>query len=311
MDSLKVNTVVIPLYVHCSLVPNFKHMHKLILTIIFAGILITCNSQKKEYEVTTTDIQFENADATLSGIIAIPDGKGPFSSVVFVHGSGPEKSNYFYASFFAKKGIICITFDKRSYGKSTGKFYPGSNTSFENLQLKASDIATAVKILKKNPKVDKNNIGLFGFSQAGWIAPISASIDSDISFMVLISGPVVTTGEENRYSEVTGDSSYCLNNYTKKDIKKLEANLEKSGFDPIPILQSIDVKGLWLFGDRDESIPVYSSIQNLNMLINNYNKEYTYILYKDRDHGLRLKNEQYGPPEEINNYIVDWIKQLK
>jgi hypothetical protein len=129
--------------------------------------------------------------------------------------------------------------------------------------------------------------------------------------MVLISGPVVTTGEENRYSEITGDSSYCLNNYTKKDIKKLEANLEKSGFDPIPILQSIDVKGLWLFGDRDESIPVYSSIQNLNMLINNYNKEYTYILYKDRDHGLRLKNEQYGPPEEINNYIVDWIKQLK
>jgi uncharacterized protein len=282
---------------------------------IFLTFLLTfslgCKSQKEPIDHTIQKISFKNRNAELHGIIAIPKGDGPFPGIVYVHGAGPEKRHEFYANYFASQGFIFLTFDKRSYGESTGEFFPGSNTSYENLELKASDICAAINLLKERNDVDKSQLGLYGASQAGWIAPISVSMDSDISFIAIFSAGVVTTGEEYDYSELSGENPEFFEKYTKEQIKEMELNLTKYGYDPNPVLESINVRALWLFGDRDESIPITLSVQNLEKIKNDFQKDYTIEVFENRDHSLRLPNEKYGPPDFIHEMIVDWIRNIE
>ena len=100
--------------------------------ILILIILFGCKSQKDPIDHTIQKISFNNRNAELQGIIAIPKGDGPFPGIVYVHGAGPEKRHEFYANYFASQGFIFLTFDKRSYGESTGEFFHGSNTSYGN-----------------------------------------------------------------------------------------------------------------------------------------------------------------------------------
>jgi len=61
-----------------------------------------------------------------------------------------------------------------------------------------------------------SDIGLWGVSQVGWILPIAANLIDEISYTILISGPTVTVGEENYYSDLTGDNGSKLGDKTIK-----------------------------------------------------------------------------------------------
>jgi dipeptidyl aminopeptidase/acylaminoacyl peptidase len=285
-----------------------KYSLKLIFAFILGfSFLHSCNTNGQTNKTDVETITFKNRDAELHGIIAIPEGEGPFPAVVYVHGAGPEKRHTFYANYFAKHGVAFLTFDKRSYGESTGKFYAGSNVSYENLELKASDVCAGVEYLKNLPKINKKQIGLFGFSQAGWVAPLSASFDNEISYLVIVSGGVVTTGEELEYSSITGENPDFFEKHSQEQIEKIENNLTKSGYNPNPVMESINVKALWLFGNRDESIPVSISVNNLEKIKRNFKKDYTIKVFENRDHSLRLPDEKYGPPDFIHEIIINWI----
>ena len=276
-----------------------------ILTIALNIELGVCGTN----DIVIKEISFENKGAVLSGIIALPVGDGRFPGVVYVHGAGPEKRQSFYAHYFAKRGIAFLTFDKRSYGESTGSFFPGSNVSLENLKLKASDVSKAIEYLKGFRQVEPSGIGLFGFSQAGWVAPLAASINQDISYMAIVSGGTMTTGEELEYSSITREQREFFKNHTRKEVDLIESKLMKSGYDPFPIMKSIEAKALWLYGENDESLPVSIAISNLEVLKSKYNKDYTIKLFLNRDHSLRLENEKFGPPNFINEFIVNWISE--
>ena len=46
-----------------------------------------------------------------------------------------------------------------------------------------------------------HRLGLFGFSQGGWVVPIAAALDPhEVAFTIIGSGPAVTLGEEELYS---------------------------------------------------------------------------------------------------------------
>jgi dienelactone hydrolase len=56
----------------------------------------------------------------------------------------------------------------------------------------AADAQAGIELLRKEPKIDKNKIGIFGHSEGGMIAPYIASGDSGIAFIILMSGPAIT-----------------------------------------------------------------------------------------------------------------------
>jgi uncharacterized protein len=138
------------------------------------------------------EIRFRNGDVGLYGKLVLPaEGDGPFPLVVLVHGSGREAATFTYhrQHQFPLEGVATFVYDKRGTGRSGGKF----TTIFDVL---AGDVLAAVSRLRSHPKIDPERIGLAGYSQGGWIAPLAASRDPRIKFVVVGYGMLESPARE-------------------------------------------------------------------------------------------------------------------
>ncbi len=142
-------------------------------------------------------IAFENQAASLQGTLVLPKGEGPFPAVVFMHGSGPERRgvSFHLADRFARADVAALIYDKRGTGESIGG-HP--RDSYRDL---AADGLAAVRQLQKHPSIDPDRIGLWGASEAGWTAPLTASLAPDqVAFLVIVSGGGASPEDEALYS---------------------------------------------------------------------------------------------------------------
>jgi uncharacterized protein len=54
----------------------------------------------------------------------------------------------------------------------------------------------AIKYLKSRKEIDAKRIGVWGLSQGGWLGPLAASRSADVAFVIAVSGPGVSPGEQ-------------------------------------------------------------------------------------------------------------------
>ena len=143
------------------------------------------------------ELEFESESARLAGTLVFPAGAGPFPLVVWTHGSGPDTRSTFYysgrAHLFAQAGIASLIYDKRGSGKSTGD----ASWKLDNLVV---DAVAAVGAVATHRDVDPDAIGIAGFSQGGWVAPIAATLEDAIDFILVGATPGISVGEQNIYS---------------------------------------------------------------------------------------------------------------
>jgi pimeloyl-ACP methyl ester carboxylesterase len=147
----------------------------------------------KPYSYYSEDITFENKKAGihLAGTLTLPKKDGVFPAVILISGSGPQnrdeellghKPFLVLSDFLTKNGIAVLRFDDRGTGKSTGYFKGATTFDF------AKDVEYAIEYLQKRKEINKNKIGLIGHSEGGIIAPIIASENENIDFIVLMAG---------------------------------------------------------------------------------------------------------------------------
>jgi pimeloyl-ACP methyl ester carboxylesterase len=264
-------------------------------------------SQSMDY--TIQDVRFESQGITLVGSIIIP--KSPFAAVVIVHGSDPVKREMEFAKRLAKEGIAVLTYDKRGVGESGGVYVGPSvgtnNIDTTNLHVLSGDANEAVKTFRTSLKVKEIPIGLVGFSQAGWIIPITATINSQIEFMVLFSAPTITTLEQLRFQFYTNGNDKFWENHTEADAREHTMHdPDRYSFvatDPKDFLKTISIPGLWLFGEKDIQIPVKVCIEQLNTF-KVQGKPYEYTLFSRLGHNTVSDSD--ATPFDIS---VQWIKQ--
>jgi dienelactone hydrolase len=140
--------------------------------------------------VREESVHFQNGDVTLAGTLFLPAKPGKYPAIVLYHGSGPQPRYPYLARWFAGLGIAALTYDKRGVGESTGDF---RKVSFLEL---SSDGLAAIQLLKARRDIDPQKIGVWGLSQGGWLGPLAASRSSDIAFVIAVSGPGVSPGEQ-------------------------------------------------------------------------------------------------------------------
>ncbi|WP_106791700.1 S9 family peptidase [Aquimarina sp. Aq78] len=151
---------------------------------------------KKPYPYKSIDVVFKNTEASgikLSGTLTLPKDKKKPPIVVLISGSGPQNRNeeikaanhrpfLVLSDFLTRQGIAVLRYDERGVAKSEGVFKGATSVDL------ASDVEAAIRFLKSRDDVDVNKIGLVGHSEGGFIAPMVASENKEVSFVVLLAG---------------------------------------------------------------------------------------------------------------------------
>lgn len=226
---------------------------------------------------------FQNGEIRLHYRLDLPERSSPVGAVVFGHGSGQQTKDScrFLADGFLARGFATLCFDKRGVGQSTGTFvFVGARDSISVFDDLASDTAAGVRFLRTRPEIDRNRIGLAGVSQAGWIVPLAAQ-RSQPAFMLLLVGPTVSVGLEGFYSRIVEDTTAPV----EDGYKQLASFSGFAGFDPKPVLASLDVPGLWLLGGEDRSIPTPATVAILDDLIAS-GRPFSHVVFPGRGHNL-------------------------
>lgn len=250
---------------------------------------------------------FANGDVKLSGAIHLP-AELPTAGIVLIHGSRPPDSFRMtaLAALLAREGFAVLTYDKRGIGESGGEFPDGDGGG--DFSALAEDAAAAFKTLTRHPQVKGVPLGLLGISQGGWVGPIAASRLSDVAFMVLWSGPVCTVSEEMHFSAMAKqipDFSMATHRIQVQERMK-SAPVQQSDFDPRQVLSQLSFPVLWIFGGRDNSIPVELSIARLQEMIDQGRRNFEFKLFPEQRHGLDY------PTPYPNGYddMVTWIENV-
>ena len=137
------------------------------------------------------DVSFSNGGIDLAGTLISPTAGGKHPAIILVHASGAEDREYVlpFARFLIRHGMAVLGYDKRGVGRSTGDW---NTASFDDL---AGDVVAAFEYLKTRTDIDRSQIGLLGWSQAGWVMPLAAVRAKDLAFLISISGAGIPAAE--------------------------------------------------------------------------------------------------------------------
>ena len=154
--------------------------------------LLSCTAQRPTEEIT-----FRSGEFTVVGDLKFPDGPGPHPVVLFVHGDGPNSrtSGVTYPPIMERMhraGYATFAWDKPGTGESKGTL-----DRSRLMEQRTRIVLDAIEVIKQRPDIDRERIGLWGISQAGYVMPRVLQQTDDIAFMIAIScagGPGVEQG---------------------------------------------------------------------------------------------------------------------
>lgn len=154
-------------------------------------------SPVKKANYQTVNLTIQNGDIKLPADLYLPVSDKPTGAVIMICGTGQHLKEEYngWADLLASKGVAVLTYTKRNV------------TSFPNLNIRQvssdivlpgqleSDVEAAINILKNRSEINPKKIGLFGFSQGAVLAPVVASRNSAVAFLVAVSGNTTTDKE--------------------------------------------------------------------------------------------------------------------
>jgi uncharacterized protein len=141
------------------------------------------------------EVSFQNDAVTLAGTLTMPVSDGSHPAIVLIHGSGEQRRDHAFLQFitdlFALNGIAVLAYDKRGVGASS------SDSDAAMLADLADDALSGVAFLRTRHDINHQQIGLWGISQGGWIAPLAAARSQNVAFIILVSGPAVSVAQQD------------------------------------------------------------------------------------------------------------------
>jgi len=233
-------------------------LHSGELTGSSVSLMQTGKDSLPPYEIK--DYIFPSGEITLAGRLFNPRSEVHCPVLIYVEGSDNDNTNTSpyvkaLAKVFTKEHIALFSFNKRGYAGSEG-------TSTDDFDVRAADVVSAYKFLSVFDSIDRDNIGMYGISQAGWIIPRALKILKKIPFVILVSPAGVPPLEqvtfylqnqwrktgmtEEDISEATNlhrVTAYYYKTGTKQDYRKAQLAVDKASKKAwFPLLNKIDYR---------------------------------------------------------------------
>lgn len=153
--------------------------------------------EPKDINYVCEEVSFsvEGVDYQFGGTLTYPAEGENFPAIIMLSGSGLQnrdeeifqhKPFAVIADYMARNGIAVLRFDDRGWGTQNQDLLDATTTDY------AKDAIAAFDLLKKHPKIDHKRIGFAGHSEGGMIAPIAASTNKDVAFVILLAAPGVS-----------------------------------------------------------------------------------------------------------------------
>lgn len=251
-------------------------------------------SKKEIFEFKT------NEGIELNGWIMKPPsfkaGK-KYPVLIYVYaGPGSQSVNNDYGSFvyswhqmMCRKGYIIACVDGRG---TTGKGCEFEKQIYRRMgELELKDQIEGVKYFASLPYVDKNRIGIWGWSFGGYMASLCITAGADYFKTAVAVAPVT-------------NFRFYDNVYSERFLGLPSEN--PSGYDDnSPINHADKYKGnlLIIHGDVDDNVHVQNTMELVNALTE-ANKQFEMQIYPNRNHNIGGGNTRYHLFKRITDYIL-------
>jgi len=203
--------------------------------------------------VTREVIQIGHHGRTIYGIAEFPDGTGKWPIVIFCHGFNGSADDFAeYSEYLVSRGVAAYRFD----------FCGGSVNSRSSLKTyemslftEKEDLIAVLENVRKWDRVDANNIFVFGMSQGGAVAALTADEHgADIKGLVL-DFPALCIPDDWNKRFPTRESIPDL--YEFWGVTLGRAYFEAvHGYDIFEHIGKYDRQVLIFHGDKDNVVPV-------------------------------------------------------
>ena len=199
-------------------------------------------------------------------------------------------SDDYWFQMLAQKGYIVACVDGRGTGFKGAAFK--KVTQKELGKYEVEDQIDAAKVIGNYPYIDKNRIGIWGWSYGGFMASNCILKGADVFKMAIAVAPVTNW---RFYDSI----------YTERYMQTPQENA--TGYDensPINHVNKLKGKYLLIHGSGDDNVHVQNSMQMIEALIQ-ANKQFDSEIYPDKNHGI------YGGKTRIQLYtkMTNFIKE--
>ncbi len=204
-------------------------------------------------------------DKRISGSMYLPEGEGPFPTVILSHGLGEnQRDTGAFAENIVPGGIACVTFD---FCGGADNSRSSGNMLDMSIYTEKEDLLFVISEVKRLPMINKEQIFLMGMSQGGMISAMAAAAEKEnIRGLILLypgfnipdlarerNSSKSTIPAENDLAGVTVGRIYYESVYEASTKKEIEGYM-----GPVLIMH----------GTADELVPIYYSRRALKIYPN-------------------------------------------
>lgn len=219
---------------------------------------------------------------------------GPYSQQVHDSWYIGNYGNAMFESYMAGEGFIMVCVDGRGTGGRGTEF--GKCTYLNIGQYEPGDQVEAAKYLGSLPYVDKNNIGIWGWSFGGYNTLMSMSQDD----AVFKAGVAVAAPTDWRFYDTV---------YTERYMRTPKEN--KEGYDAGSAIVNVNkLSGhlLLIHGTADDNVHLRNMIRYTHALTQ-ANKKFEMAIYPDSNHSIYYgRNTRYHLFEKIAEFFKANLK---
>ena len=183
----------------------------------------------------------------------------------------------------AQKGYITICVDPRGTGMRGEAFRKA--TYLQLGKYESDDIIEAAKYFGSLDYIDKNRIGIFGWSYGGYMSSICITKGADVFSSAIAVAPVTNW-------------RYYDNIYTERFMRTPQENGTNYDINsPINFVDKLKGNYLLIHGTADDNVHFQNAIDMSTALIN-ANKQFEQFSYPNKNHGI------YGGNTRLHLYTL-------